>query len=138
MIIMQKGLFLEEMNLFLFSFLYFTYRSGMLARRITWITSQGFWSNNGTFVIVARDVIAKLPPDFVGVTCIWNLEAGPNNPLGRWGPMISMRFVVIVSRIVVIKGTRVQFRYGMTASNLHLCLKLLQMKNVLCLHCRSK
>ena len=105
-----KSLFLEEMNLFLLPFLYFTYRSGMFARRITWITSQGFWSNNGTFVIVARDVIAKLPPDFVGVTCIRNLEAGPNNPLGRWGPMISMRFVVIVSRIVVIKGTRVQLR----------------------------
>ena len=31
-----KSLFLEEMNLFLLSFLYFTYRSGMLARRITW------------------------------------------------------------------------------------------------------
>ena len=105
-----KVLFSEEMNLFFFPsyILHLKVNSRMLSHRITWITSQGFWSNNGTFVIVARDVIAKLPPDFVGVTCIWNLEAGPNNPLGRWGPMISMRFVVIVTRIVVIKGTRVQ------------------------------
>ena len=131
------SLFLEEMNLFLLSFLYFTYRSRMLARRITW--SELPLKDSDLTMELLLLLQEMLLPSFhltllvLLVSETWKLDRTiPWDDEAQWSPcgLLSLSPELLSSRELESNTDRTW------PPPTSICiLELLRMKN--CLHCRN-